>query len=67
MVDGQHRRKLQESRGKLSKDSMSEAAQLAALVLLVEDECRSLGIPEPDLVAKFLGSNVCPINSPLYA
>ena len=57
-VDTQHRRKLPEARSKLSKDSMSEAAQLAALVLLVEDECRSLGIPEPDLVEKFFGSKV---------
>lgn len=58
MVDCQHRRKLPEARSKLSKDANSEAGQLAALALFVEDERRAMGIPEPDLVDKFLGSKV---------
>ena len=57
-VDEGHRRQLSELRGKLSKDTMQEAAAMAQLVLSVETELREQGIVTKAVSKAFLNGDM---------
>ena len=56
-VDASHRRKLPDTRCKLSKESMSEASQMAIFALMLDDCCKEQGVTAPHFADRCLGFN----------